>query len=124
MPNFDYVKFGVSGEAAMEPIRKKMFRDEQIGLVNKALKQILAQIPGDGGAYGMVNVVSDISINKVYRGVQDNSGVRESLERITPNLLVLRADIVRFRQINMEKFMEKEYEKALGDAGIHLLTPA
>ena len=101
-PNFEYVKFGVVGTADMEPIAKKMFKKEQIGLVNAALKELFDQVPMEGGSYGLVNVITDVSTTRTYRIVQDNNGRRESLTKEVPNKLVIRADVVRFKPVNLE----------------------
>ena len=101
-PNFEYVKFGVVGMAEMEPIAKKMYKKEQIGLVNAALKQLFDQVPMEGGSYGLVNVITDVSSTRVYRVVTDGNGRRESLVKDVPNKLVIRADVVRFKPVNLE----------------------
>ncbi|MBI5496034.1 MAG: hypothetical protein HY904_13495 [Deltaproteobacteria bacterium] len=101
-PNFEYVRFGVTGVAQMDPIRRRMFKREEIGLVNLALEDLYRKVPMEGGPYALVNVVTDVSSTRVFRIVQDNNGTRETLIDAFPNTLVIRADVVRFRLVNLE----------------------
>lgn len=102
-PGFTYVKLNVVGVAEMKTVQKRMFKRKEIGLVNAALQEIYAQIPTDGNAYALVNVIVDSTTTRYYQVVTQRNGTyQETFLREEPKTLIVRADIIQFTQVNLE----------------------
>lgn len=93
--DFEYVMFGVTGLAEMEPIREEMYDKGAIGLVNIALSDLYRQVAGlEGGRFALVNIVTDISSRKTVRTVQTQNGPRTDVQE-DPEMLIIRADVIQ-----------------------------
>lgn len=99
-PNFEYVRFSVEGTAHMADVKEAAAEQKVLGLVNRALAELYANVPSNGGSYALVNVVTDITSTTLHYG-STNSGQEQAIQRI-PETLVIRADVVRFNPVNME----------------------
>lgn len=89
--NFEYVKFGVVAHVSIPAKLETMIDSMEIGLINDALKQLYAQVPMQGHAIALVNVVVDISKMVVVQ-----PGLFAQNSSSSDDYLVIRADVVRF----------------------------
>jgi len=88
--NFEYVQFGVVGQASIPVTLDRMKTSNEIGLVNTALREIYEGLP-PGQPLALVNIVMDVS-----QKITTESSALTQNSSLSHDLLVIRADVVRF----------------------------